>query len=121
MLINAEKKITEGKTCMASTKPTECVPSGSVSPGPIARGPKRKIDPFCDACNIDIRALFIHSSALRVQGNQKVIPPTTQAKKMLPTMVFLFSWPLSPVIHATKEITKKPAKASPLYAISSIS
>ena len=116
----AEKKITEGKTCIARTNPIDCVPSANDSPGPIARGPNRKIDPFCDACNADMRALFIHSRALRVQGNKKVIPPIAQANKILPEMVFLFICPLFPVIQAMKEIIKNPINAIPLYANSSI-
>ena len=86
----AEKKITEGKTCNARIKPIDCVPSDKNSPGPMAKGPNRKIDPFCDACNTDMRTLFNHSKACRVQGNQKVIPPRDQAKKILPRIVFLF-------------------------------
>ena len=84
----AEKKITEGKTCNARTNPIDCVPSDKNSPGLIAKGPNRKIDPFCDACNTDMSTLFIHSKAFRVQGNQKVIPPIDQANKILPAMVF---------------------------------
>ena len=86
----AEKKITEGKTCNARINPIDCVPSDNNSPGPIAKGPNRKIDPFCAACNTDMRTLFIHSKAFRVQGTQKVIPPIDQAKKILHVMVFLF-------------------------------
>ena len=62
MLIRAEKKIIDGKTCIARTKPTDVVPSGNVCPGPIARGPKRKIDPFCEACNIVIKILLIQDT-----------------------------------------------------------
>ena len=120
MLIRAEKKIIDGKTCIARIKPTEAVPSGNVCPGPIARGPNRKIDPFCDACNADMRALFIHSRAFRVQGNKKVIPPIAQASKILPEMVFLFICLLFPVIQAMKEIIKNPINAIPLYANSSM-
>ena len=65
MLITAEKKIIEGKTCIAKTKPTEGVPSSREWPGPIAKGPKRKIDPFWEACNNDMNALLIHSRKVR--------------------------------------------------------
>ena len=116
----AEKKITEGKICNASTNPIDCVPSDKNSPGPIANGPNKKTDPFCDACNKDMRVVFIHSRAFRVPGSQKVIPPIDQAKKILPAMVFLFNRSLFPVTQAIKEIMKNPVKATPLYVISSI-
>ncbi len=105
---------------MASTNPMDLVPSANDSPGLMAKGPNKKIDPFCDACKIDTRMLLIHSKAMRVQGNQKVIPPIAQAKKMLPIIVFLFIFSLLPVNHAMEEIMKKPTKAILLYAISSM-
>ena len=105
---------------MASTNPMDLVPSANDSPGLMAKGPNKKIDPFCEACKIDTRMLLIHSRAIRVQGNQKVITPIAQAKIMLPIIVFLFVFSLLPVIHAMKEIMKKPTKAILLYAISSM-